>query len=922
MLETKTTCCYCGVGCGVIVQSDGKKIIGVRGDPDHPANFGRLCTKGSTLHLSAAPALQQQARALYPEMRTTRDSGRARASWSDTQDFIAKKFADTIRAHGPDSVGFYISGQLLTEDYYVFNKLAKGLIGTNNIDTNSRLCMSSAVAGYKQTLGADAPPACYEDLDHAEVIFIVGSNTAYAHPILYRRLEDARKKNLNLKVIVADPRRTDTAQDADLFLPILPGTDVALFNGMLHICLWEDLVDTAYIDAHTEGFAELKKTVRDYTPRFVAETCGIDEADLIKAARWFGESKASLSLYCQGLNQSSSGTAKNAAIINLHLATHQIGKPGAGPFSLTGQPNAMGGREVGGLANLISAHRDMANAEHRAEIARLWGVDDVPSKPGKTAVEMFEAVRSGEIKIIWIACTNPAQSLPDQKLVREALRNAELVIVQEAYKTTATVEYADVLLPATSWGEKEGTVTNSERRITRLQSAMPKPAETLHDWEIVIDFARRLERMLGKMETIFPYASTEEIWNEHRESTRGRDLDITGLSFRILEQQGPQQWPYPEGAVTGKKRLYEDGIFPTANGRAKFVNTAYKPVAEPVDARYPFRMSTGRLRDQWHGMSRTGTVAQLFSHATEPSIVLSQVDMDRRLLKNGDLVHVTSRRGSQIFPALAGDDMRAGQAFIGMHWGEEYVSGRGHDADGTHGVNGLTLPALDPSSKQPELKHAAVKILKAELPWRFLVFGWIDQAQVLAVQAALRPYMRRFSYASCTLFGRDKVGVLFRAADDYAATPELIKEIESRFGIDGVNILRYDDKKRGNSRHILMHNDKLAAVSLAGDTSAEHWLKEYLQNEQSVAGLGRLLLMPSAEAPKGFKARGRIVCNCFNVAETEITQVLAARDMADPETSDALLASLQDKLKCGTNCGSCVPELKKIVFAHARADAR
>jgi assimilatory nitrate reductase catalytic subunit len=910
-METKATCCYCGVGCGVIVESDGQQVTGVRGDPDHPANFGRLCTKGSTLHLTAKPVLQQQARALYPEMRTARNAPRERVSWDASLDFIAQKFAETIDQYGPDSVGFYISGQLLTEDYYVFNKLAKGLIGTNNVDTNSRLCMSSAVAGYKQTLGADAPPPCYDDIELADVIFIVGSNTAYAHPIVYRRIEDARKKNPLLKIIVADPRRTDTAREADLFLPILPGTDVALFNGMLHICLWEDMVDTDYIDAHTEGFAELKKIVRDYTPKYVAEVCGINEDDLISAARMFGKSKTSLSLYCQGLNQSASGTAKNAALINLHLATHQIGKPGAGPFSLTGQPNAMGGREVGGMANLLSAHRDLANPEHRAEIAKLWGIDDVPSRPGKTAVEMFEAVRTGEIKILWIACTNPAQSMPDQKLIREALEKAELVIVQEAYKTTVTVDYADVLLPATTWSEKEGTVTNSERRITRFKSILPKPAETKHDWEVVIEFARKLEKLMGKRRTLFPFTSTEEIWNEHRESTRGRDLDITGLSFKILEEQGPQQWPYPEGATTGKKRLYEDGIFPTASGRAKFSPTVYKPVAEPVDARYPFRMTTGRLRDQWHGMSRTGTVAQLFAHASEPSVVLSQLDMDRRLIKNGDLVHVTNKRGSQILPAVAGDDMRSGQAFIGMHWGEEYVSGRGHDGDGSYGVNALTSPAIDPSSKQPELKHAAVKILKAELPWRFLAFGWMDESKVLTLQSALRPYMRRFSYAACTLFGRDKVGVLFRAADDYAGEPELIKEIEAKFGIAGTAVLRYDDTKRGNARHILVEDGKLAAVSLAGDISAEHWLKEYLEGGQPVAELGRMLLMPSTKAPQGFKSRGRIVCNCFNIAETEITESLSAMKHGLP---DEKLALLQEKLKCGTNCGSCVPELKKIIF--------
>jgi assimilatory nitrate reductase catalytic subunit len=917
--ETRTTCCYCGVGCGVIVESDREKVTGVRGDPDHPANFGRLCTKGSTLHLTANPILQQQVRALYPEMRLIRAAQRERASWESTMDFLTRRIDTTIRQHGPDSVGFYISGQLLTEDYYVFNKLAKGLIGTNNIDTNSRLCMSSAVAGYKQTLGADAPPACYEDIDEAQLIFIAGSNTAYAHPILYRRIEEARKKNPALKMIVADPRLTDTARDADLFLPILPGTDVALFNGMLHICLWEDLIDAAYIEAHTEGFTELKRIVRDYTPRFVAETCGIREEDLIRAARWFGESKASLSLYCQGLNQSASGTAKNAALINLHLATHQIGKPGAGPFSLTGQPNAMGGREVGGLANLLSAHRDMSNPEHRAEVARLWGIDDVPSTPGKTAVEMFDAVRSGDIKILWIACTNPAQSMPEQKLIREALKHAELVIVQEAYKTTATVDYADVLLPASTWSEKEGTVTNSERRITRFKPVLPKPGEARHDWEVVIDFARRLEQRMGKTTSLFPYAGVEEIWNEHRETTRGRDLDITGLSYRILEEQGPQQWPYPEGAGTGKKRLYEDGVFPTASGRAKFVETVYRPVAEQVDARFPFRLTTGRLRDQWHGMSRTGTVAQLFSHAAEPAVMLARPDMDRRMIADGDLVHVTSKRGSQILPAMASDDMRAGQAFIGMHWGEEYVSGRGSAGEGSYGVNMLTSPAFCPISKQPELKHAAVKVLKAELPWRFLVFGWIDASRALALQAALRPFMRQFAYASCTLFGRDRIGVLFRAADDYPAAAELVREIESSFGIAGAEVLRYDDLKRGNARHILVRDGMLAAVSLAGDVSAERWLKEYLETRQPVAPLGRLLLMPSTQAPQGFKSRGRIVCNCHNVAESEIHDMLDRQDWINEGTPEMALVSLQGKLKCGTNCGSCVPELKKMVLVRSPA---
>ncbi|MDB5798381.1 MAG: nitrate reductase [Paucimonas sp.] len=916
--EVKTTCCYCGVGCGVIVQTDGVAVTGVRGDPDHPANFGRLCTKGSSLHLSARPVLQQQVRALQPEMRMGSDATRSVVSWDQAQDAVAAKMADCIARYGPDSIGFYISGQLLTEDYYVFNKFAKGLVGTNNIDTNSRLCMSSAVAGYKQTLGADAPPSCYEDIDLAELIFIVGSNTAYAHPVLYRRIEEARKNNPALKVIVADPRRTDTAREADLFLPILPGTDVALFNGMLHICLWEDLVDLDFIAAHTERFTALKQVVRDCTPPVTARICGISEDDLLQAARWFGQSGAALSLYCQGLNQSSSGTAKNAALINLHLATHQIGKPGAGPFSLTGQPNAMGGREVGGMANLLSAHRDLANPQHRAEVASLWGVESVPATPGKTAVELFEAVRSGEIKILWIACTNPAQSMPEQALVREALQKAEMVIVQEAFTTTATVGYAHVLLPATTWGEKEGTVTNSERCISRVRPAVAAPGQARHDWEMVVDLARRLEHLLGRRDTLFPYASVEQVWNEHRESTRGRDLDITGLTYETLERRGPQQWPFPAGADSGRKRLYEDGVFATDSGRARFAVTVYQPLADKVDARYPFHLNTGRLRDQWHGMSRTGTVGQLFAHAPEPALVMAQPDLDLRLLKAGDLVHVSSRRGSQIFPVAAGDDMRSGQAFIGMHWGEEYVSGRGRAGGGTYGVNALTSPAVDPVSKQPELKHAAVRILKAELPWRFVVFGWADDARVLALQAQLRPYMRRFAYASCTLFGRERSGVLLRAADDQAADPALLQEIAALFGLEGESVLRYDDRRRGNSRRILVRDQQLQAVALAGDVAAENWIREYLQSGQSVASLGRMLLMPANVPPAGFAARGRIVCNCFNVAETSIDRCLARLDAG---SADAMLAGLQQELKCGTSCGSCVPELKQVVLKKMAAAA-
>jgi assimilatory nitrate reductase catalytic subunit len=919
MTETRSTCPYCGVGCGVIIESQGEQITGVRGDPDHPANFGRLCTKGSTLHHTAARPITLQARLLQPGHRVSRQSAPKALSWDAALTLATDKFAQVIAEHGPDAVGFYISGQLLTEDYYVFNKLAKGLIGTNNVDTNSRLCMSSAVAGYKATLGADAPPACYDDLNHASTLFITGSNTAYAHPILYRRIEDAKRANPALKMIVADPRRTETAEAADLHLPILPGTDVALYHGMLHVMLWEGLTDSAYIAAHTQGFEALRNRVRDFTPRQVAEVCGIKEDALLQAARWFGDANGrTLSLYCQGLNQSSSGTAKNAALINLHLATGQIGKPGAGPFSLTGQPNAMGGREVGGMANLLSAHRDLANPAHRAEVASLWGVNDVPATPGKTAVEMFEAAADGQIKALWIACTNPAQSMPDQTTVRRALERAEFVVVQEAFGTTTTCEYADLLLPATTWGEKDGTVTNSERRISRVRPAVAGPGEARHDWAAVVDFAQRLEKKLRPgLPSLFPYDTPESVWNEHRESTRGRDLDITGLSYAQLDA-APAQWPFPQGASAGRVRLYEDGVFPTTTGRAQFADVDYTKLAEPRDARYPISLTTGRLRDQWHGMSRTGTVGRLFGHVPEPSVDMNPQDMLRLKLADGDLVHVSSRRGSIVLPVQGSEQVATTQAFIAMHWGEEYVSGSTGTGARMTGVNALTTPAFCPKSKQPELKHAAVKVLKAELPWRLLGVAWLPDDKAVLAREQLKSLMSAFAFASVVPFGRERSGVLFRAAAYEAAPDELIARIEGVLGLAGAEVLHYADKRRGQRRTMRLapvgEQTQLEGFVLAGDISAEVWVKPLLQDELPAQAYGRLLLVPGARAPVAVQSRGRQVCTCFNVAEPEINAALEACQGAP----DAQLTQLQSTLKCGTNCGSCIPELKRMIRVQAR----
>jgi len=902
--ETRSVCCYCGVGCGVIIESAGNQIVGVRGDPDHPANFGKLCSKGNTLHMAAV----QTGRATVPLLRESRTVLPAPTSWERALDVAAERFATIIQEHGPDAVAFYVSGQLLTEDYYVFNKLARALVGTNNIDSNSRLCMSSAVAAYKATLGSDAVPCSYEDIDLADLMLIAGSNTAFAHPVLFRRIEAAREKNADLKLIVVDPRRTDTASEADLHLAIAPGSDALLYSAMLHVLLWEGLTDNRFIADHTSGFTELRAQLAELTPGAVAAACGVKAEEIITAARWFGQAKAPLSFWCQGLNQSIHGTANGAALIHLHLATGKIGQPGMGPFSLTGQPNAMGGRETGTLANLLPGHRNINDPDDRAELAHLWNIPALPEKPGKTAVELFDALAAGTIKAVWIACTNPAQSLPDLTKVRAALTHAEFVVVQDAWGNTETAAFADLLLPAATWGEKDGTVTNSERRISRVRAAVPPPGEARADWRIARDFALALSAKVGAGKTapaaaLFDFLSAEEVYADYVRTTVGRDLDIGGLSHETLDRLGPTQWPLRNGV--GTERLYIDHHFAFPDGKAKFIAISTGLTAEAPDARHPFHLITGRLRDQWHGMSRTGRIPRLYAHEPEPCLQVHSTDLERRGWTAGQLMKVTSRRGAIILPLAASAEVRPGQAFLAMHWGARSLS---HD-----GANALTLPASDPVSKQPELKHAAIRIEPATLPWRMVVLrspgsGPDAHEQVLAWRAKLEPLLAGFDYAALTLDGRERPLVALRLASSVPLASARIENLAHALAMPEADCLNYRDPARNIVKRALIADDRLTGILLAGEELASGWLRTALRDGLPIDALRRWLFAPHATPPVTAAAPRKVICNCLDVSENEIKREIAA---------GTAMHELQENLKCGTSCGSCLPEIRRMLSAAA-----
>jgi nitrite reductase (NADH) large subunit len=684
--ETRTVCAFCGVGCGVIALSENGRMVGVRGDPEHPVNRGALCPKGMALHETVALPGRLQ----HPLLRAAKDAPRARVGWDAALDRLAGALRS---ARSPDAIGFYLSGQLLSEDYYALNKLARGFLGTPHVDSNSRLCMSSAVAGYQRAFGVDGPPCCYEDVERADLVLIVGANPAWCHPVLFRRLMEARaRRTPRPRVVVLDPRRSATADVADLHVALKPGSDTVFLTALLALLARRGRLDAAYVAAHTENFEALEAVLPDFDPARVERDCGVPRATLARVADQWSEAGAALSLWAMGVNQSAHGTDTVNALTNLHLATGQIGRPGAGPFSLTGQPNAMGGREAGAMATLLAAHRTLGDAGDRAEVAAIWGSGPIPGEAGRTAVELFDHAADGGLDVLWIAGSNPAVTLPDLARVERALARTPFVVVQDAVGDTDTARFADLLLPAASWGEKDGHMTNSERGVSLLRAAVPPPGEALPDWRI----AARVAERLGHGQA-FAWPAADAVFAEHLATTAGRDCDMRGMTPERLAR-GPLQWPCPGAEHPGSARLYGDGRFQTPSGRARFVVPRRFDVAEAQSDAAPLALTTLRVRDHWHTMTKTGHVARLRGHTPAAELEIAPADAERLGIASGDRVRVVSARGEAVLDARVSDALREGLVAAPMHW------------SGGAGVNRVTHGALDPHSKQPELKHAAVRV--------------------------------------------------------------------------------------------------------------------------------------------------------------------------------------------------------------------
>jgi len=877
----RTTCPYCGVGCGLLAQPDGRGGAAVAGDPTHPANFGRLCSKGSAL----GETVGLEGRLLHPMLRQP-DGVLARASWTQALDRVADGFRTIIERDGPDAVAFYLSGQLLTEDYYVANKLMKGFIGSANVDTNSRLCMASSVAGQRRAFGADTVPGSYADLDLADLIVLVGSNAAWCHPVLFQRIM-RNKSERGARVVVIDPRRTVTAQEADLFLPIAPGSDTALFCGLLVDLAERGALDAAYMQAHTTGFAQTLERAREIAPDAgaTARACGVPEADIAQFFHLFYASARTVTGFSQGVNQSAQGTDKVNAIINCHLATGRIGRPGMGPFSLTGQPNAMGGREVGGLANQLAAHMGFAPDEID-RVRRFWNAPRMASREGRKAVQMFEAIERGEIKALWVMATNPAVSLPRANAMRAALGRLELFVVSENVQSNDTVNAgAHVLLPAAAWGEKAGTVTNSERCISRQRAFLPPPGQAKPDWRIVCAVAQRL----GFAEA-FSYNSEADVFREHAalsafENENGtRDFDLGGLatiSDHDYAALAPTQWPVPAGKPSdvpaSEKRFFAQGGFFTPDRKARFVPPEPPALQESTSAAFPFRLNTGRIRDQWHTMTRTGQSPRLAAHLAEPFVEVHPRDAGPLGLTDGGFAEVSTQHGACILRVMVTDNQQPGSLFVPIHWSAETASGAR--------VGDLVSACTDAHSGQPEAKATPVAIA----PVDFALRGFIRAPVALSLPAGT--WWARVAVPDGTEYRlATSQGPMFWHDFAYrwlAADAKLAEELDGRTYraaafLDG-------------------HIEGCIGVAPAEVTPRWDWAG--LAAAAAAEDGGRRI--PETRASDYYIGEP-VVCACFQVGLDAVRKAVSSGGAIS-------VGDIGRTLRAGTNCGSCLPELKRII---------
>ncbi|MEL0584045.1 MAG: nitrate reductase [Candidatus Thiodiazotropha sp. (ex. Lucinoma kazani)] len=880
MHETiNTTCPYCGVGCGLLVERDGDGAWRIQGDPDHPSNQGRLCSKGTALN----ETLDLDGRLISPMVDGVQ------VDWDMAIERVASRFRQVIDEHGPDAVAFYVSGQLLTEDYYVANKLMKGFIGSGNIDTNSRLCMSSSVAGHKRAFGSDTVPGCYEDFEQAELIVLTGSNTAWCHPVLYRRIVKAKENNPALKVVVIDPRETATCEIADLHLPLKSGTDSLLFNGLLSFLDTHDAKAHNFVTEHTEGLEEALKYAHWYTPttQATAEHCGLPLEDLLTLFHWFLVKQRVVTLYSQGVNQTSSGTDKVNAIINCHLYTGRIGQPGMGPFSITGQPNAMGGREVGALSNQLACHMEIENRDHRSLVGRFWQTDSVTEKAGLKAVDLYRAVVTGQIKALWVMATNPAVSMPDANQVRRALGKCEFLVVSDCMAETDTTRYADVLLPAQGWGEKSGTVTSSERTISRQHGFLPSAGEAKPDWWILSQVAQRMGYQ-G-----FDYGTAQQVFTEYAELSGfenggRRDFDISalaGLDVQSYDQLKPVQWPVVTERAKGTARLFSDGQFYTPSGRARFVVVTPQPPATCLSDLYPLALNTGRVRDQWHTMTRTGKSPRLSGHDNEPFAEIHPLDTKNYQVVEGGLVRVSSRWGEVVVRARLSERQQVGQIFVPMHWNDQFASNAVVDC--------LVNPVLDPISGQPEFKHTPVAIESYQPTW----YGFLlTRERVMLDHATYWAKAKRDGLWHFELAGET-------AADDWSRLARKLLSSAS----DTSQWAELMDSTGGQYRGVSVNAGQLQSCLFIGPDHhlpKRDWLVQ-LFGKSHLSRQERLRLLAGAPMNAQEDA-GNTVCACFGVGMNTLVSAIEDQGLQSVE-------AIGEKLKAGTNCGSCLSEIKRLI---------